>query len=300
MANKKKAQSSPISISSVGERDEAVGKTPSTDQKDSIEHLKDSIKLEKKSAQPLEIFRPTADFTRQLATEIVKNLSNFGELTSRRFRREKTEKKPQPATDVGENPILLDTSVLIDGRIVPIVNSGFFAGTIILPKWVLEEVQHIADSADPIRRAKGRRGLDVANKLKSQKINVLVRSKVVSDDDPTIKEVDHKLVFFAKRWKARLLTIDFNLAQLARTQSVKVMNINDLAQAIKVAILPGEEITIKITHEGKEREQGVGYLEDGTMIVVDGARDNVGLSVVAIVTKVHQTPAGQLFFARLR
>lgn len=231
---------------------------------------------------------PSTEFTRALAREIVKNLTNFGQLTTKPFRR---KAKSQTKATIGEHPMVLDTSALIDGRILPIVNSGFIVGTIIIPRVVLGEVQHIADSADPVRRAKGRRGLEVVGKLKA---------KVVHDDVPEEREVDHKLTTLAKRWGARLVTVDFNLAHYARAQRVKVLNINDLAQALKMAIVPGEELTIKITHEGRDREQGVGYLSDGTMIVVDRARGLVGQDVIVVITKIHQTPAGQLFFARLK
>lgn len=196
--------------------------------------------------------------------------------------------------------MVLDTSVLIDGRILPVINSGFIVGTLIIPHVVLGEVQHIADSSDSVRRAKGRRGLEVVGKLKSQKANPALNVKVVGDDAPEASEVDHKLAALARSWGAKLVTVDFNLAQYARAQGVKVLNINDLAQALKMAIVPGEELTIKITHEGRDREQGVGYLTDGTMIVVDRARTLVGQEVTVVITKIHQTPAGQLFFARLR
>ncbi len=249
---------------------------------------------------PLEAFtRPTAAFTQALAREIVKNLTNIGRLTAKSFRRQgKNGKRALPV--LGENPILVDTSVLIDGRILPIVNSGFLTGTLLVTQFVLGEVQHIADNADPLRRAKGRRGLEVVGKLKWQRVNPSLKIKIMSEDLPEVKEVDHKLVALAKQWKVRLLTVDFNLAQLARAQGIKVLNINDLAQALKMAVIPGEELTVKITHAGKEREQGVGYLIDGTMIVVDQARDKVGSEIVVVITKVHQTPAGQLFFARLK
>ncbi len=252
----------------------------------------------------LEVFtKPPAEFTRALADEIVRGLTTtFGRFTARPFTRHEEGVQP-PETDrktLGEHPILLDTSILIDGRILPIVNSGFLTGTLLIPQFVLGEVQHIADSSDSLRRAKGRRGLDVANKVKGQRVNGLVRTQIIPDDILEQKEVDHKLVALAKRLGSWLLTVDFNLAHLARAQGVKVLNINDLTQALKLAIIPGEELTIKITHEGKERAQGVGYLADGTMVVVDDAKDKVGMEVVAIVTKVHQTPAGQLFFARLK
>ncbi len=238
-----------------------------------------------------------AGFTQALAREIVKNLTSLGQMTTKPFRR---PPKPQNMATIGEYPMVLDTSVLIDGRILPIVNSGFLVGTLVIPQIVLGEVQHIADSSDPVRRAKGRRGLEVAGKLKSQKANPWVKVKIVSDDVPEKNEVDYKLTILAKQWNAKLVTVDFNLAQRARVEGVKVLNVSDLAQAIKMAIVPGEELIIKITHEGKEREQGVGYLTDGTMIIVDSARTLVGKEVTVTITKVHQTPAGQLFFGRLK
>ncbi|MFZ5845141.1 MAG: PIN/TRAM domain-containing protein, partial [Patescibacteria group bacterium] len=252
-----------------------------------------------KSAPFEALTKPTAAFTQALAREIVRNLVNIGRLTAKPFHREaRNGKKAVPV--LGENPILLDTSALIDGRILPIVNSGFLTGTLLIPQFVLAEIQHIADNSDSLRRAKGRRGLEVVAKLRGQKVNPGVKTKVVTEDLVDIKEVDHKLVNLAKRWKVRLLTVDFNLAQLSRAQGVKVLSITDLAQALKVAVIPGEQLMIKITHEGREREQGVGYLPDGTMIVVDNAREKVGGEVAVIITKVHQTPAGQLFFARLK
>ena len=249
---------------------------------------------------PLEaLTKPTTAFTQALAREIVRNLVNIGRLTAKPFHREaKNGKKTIPV--LGENPILLDTSALIDGRILPIVNSGFLTGTLLVPQFVLREVQHIADNSDSLRRAKGRRGLEVVAKLRGQKVNPGIKTKVIAEDIPDTPQVDHKLVGLAKRWKVSLLTVDFNLAQLARAQGVKVLSVTDLAQALKVAVLPGEELLVKVTHEGREKEQGVGYLPDGTMIVVDNAREKVGREVVVVITKVHQTPAGQLFFARLK
>ncbi len=247
------------------------------------------------------VAKPPAEFTRALAAEIVKNLTNIGRFTARPFiRRPKTNGKDDV---LGEYPILVDTSVLIDGRILPIANSGFITGTLIIPQFILGELQHIADSDDSLRRAKGRRGLDIVNKLKGQKVNKLLSVKVVSADPADVKEVDAKLVALAKRWsnqKVRLLTVDFNLAHVARIQGVKVLNINDIAQALKVSLMPGEEFTVRVTHEGKERAQGVGYLADGTMVVVDNARDRIGQDILVIVTKIHQTAAGQLFFARIK
>ncbi len=253
-----------------------------------------SSKKQKKT-EPEVLARPTPAFTQALAAEIVKNLTALGHMTARPFQQKKTE-----APRLGEHPMMVDASVLIDGRIVPIVNSGFVAGTLVIPEFILAEVQHIADSSDPMRRAKGRRGLDVVGKLKGQRANPQSKVVVVSEDVPGVVEADRKLVALAKKWNTRLLTIDFNLAQLARAQNVKVLNINELAQALQVALVPGEQLSIRIAHVGRDREQGVGYLPDGTMVVVDDAKNRVGQDVMVVVTKVHQTPAGQLFFARLK
>lgn len=274
-------------------------------QKTAPIHLDNSPELPlvtKGKSLPLDMLtKPTTAFTQALAREIAKNLTTIGQFTTR-FRRAPevgSDKIGKPA-NLGEYPVLLDTSVLIDGRILAIVNSGFFVGTIIVPQFVLNEIQHVADSSEAIRRAKGRRGLEVVSKLRGQKVNTLVKIKVITEAVADIKEVDHKLVALAHKWKIRLVTVDFNLAHLARVQGIKVLNINDLAQAMKMAVVPGEELGLKITHEGKEREQGVGYLPDGTMIVVDNARDRVGSEISVVITKIHQTPAGQLFFARLK
>jgi uncharacterized protein YacL len=259
----------------------------------------------KKPVTPVPVVaKPPAEFTRALAAEIVKNLTSIGRFTARPFIRHKDTKAVAVKEEtLGEYPILVDTSVLIDGRILAIANSGFISGTFIIPQFILGELQHIADSDDSLRRAKGRRGLDIVNKLKGQKVNKLLHVKIVSSDPIEVKEVDAKLVTLAKRWvnqRVRLLTVDFNLAHVARAQGVKILNVNDMAQALKVSLMPGEEFTVRITHEGKERAQGVGYLPDGTMVIVDNARDRVGQDILVIVTKVHQTAAGQLFFARIK
>lgn len=260
------------------------------------------------AATPRPTASPTNAFTKSLAREIVKNLVAIGQFTARPFNRERDLKEaPEKQPDLGDHPILVDTSVLIDGRILPIVNSGFLTGTLIIPQFVLGEVQHIADSSDSLRRAKGRRGLDMVGKLRWQRANPLIKVKIVSDDLPEVKEVDHKLIALARKWRnlptgktIRVLTVDFNLAHLARVQGVTALNIHDMAQALKLSIVPGEELTLNIAHEGKEHAQGVGYLTDGTMIVVDDAKDKVGMDVVAVITKIHQTAAGQLFFARMK
>lgn len=240
---------------------------------------------------------PTRAFTQALAAEIVKNLTALGQFTRRPFEHKAVDSTKET---IGEHPILVDSSALIDGRILQVVNSGFIAGTLVIPEFILREIQHIADDNDPMRRAKGRRGLDIINALKSQKANPWIIYKIVSDDPVDTKEADSKLVVLAKRWDGVLLTVDFNLAHIARAQGVRVLNLNDLAQAMKMALVAGEEFTIKITHEGREREQGVGYLADGTMVVVENAKDKLEQELTVIITKIHQTPAGQLFFARAK
>lgn len=239
-------------------------------------------------------------FTRDLAREIVKNLAAFGRFTAKPFQRPPSPPKAKQEKPTGEYPMLVDTSVFIDGRILPIVQSGFFSGTLIIFQSVLGELQHIADSSDSLRRAKGRRGLDAVNLLKRQKANPRVKVMIFDADLPDVKEVDGKLISLGKEWKVPIITVDFNLAQAARAQGIKVLNINDLSQALKVALIPGEEVIVKITHPGKERRQGVGYLTDGTMVVVEDAVERLGQDVTAIITKVHQTAAGQLFFGRVK
>ncbi len=283
---------------------------PEIEKKGSKENRKDKKqeqitalvkKPPEKSAEKTEGFvRPNpAEFAALVAREIVKNLTSLRVIRpfSKDVAIEGLSDIPVPE---GLNLMLVDTSVLIDGRILAVIQSGFMAGTLLVPQFVLGELQHIADSSDSLRRAKGRRGLDIVQKMTVQKNNTLVATKIIKDDIEQVKEVDHKLAALAKQWKTKLITVDYNLAQLARAQGVPVLNLHDLAQAIKLAILPGEELTIKITHEGKEREQGVGYLSDGTMVVVDQAKDKVGIEVVIIVSRIVNTPAGQLFFARLK
>lgn len=191
--------------------------------------------------------------------------------------------------------ILLDTSVIIDGRIVDIVATGFLAGSLLIPRFVLAELQHIADSGDKLRRQRGRRGLEVLSNLqKEPKIPVHI-----SDIDVEgAREVDDKLVILARQMHAPILTNDFNLNRVAELQGVTILNINDLANAVKAVFLPGEELTIRIIQEGREARQGVGYLDDGTMVVVQDGSDLVGQDVQTSVTKVLQTAAGRMIFAK--
>ncbi|GMW03533.1 MAG: hypothetical protein AMXMBFR84_46670 [Candidatus Hydrogenedentota bacterium] len=195
------------------------------------------------------------------------------------------------------NPKLVDTSVIIDGRIADICATGFIEGTLIVPRFVLKELQMVADSPDVLRRMRGRRGLDILKQL--QDPLSLVTVEVVDDDPMEIPDVDNKLVFLARKYNAKILTNDFNLNKVAQVDGVNVLNINDLANALKPAVLPDEQMQVRIVKEGKEATQGVGYLDDGTMVVVDGGKNHVGENVSVLVTSVLQTSAGRMIFTKL-
>lgn len=191
-------------------------------------------------------------------------------------------------------PILLDTSAIIDGRIKDISQTGFIYGRLVVPRFVLNELQRIADSADAMRRNRGRRGLEILNTLQKE---ATVPVEITDTDVESITEVDGKLVQLARDWHCSIITNDFNLNRVAELQGVKVLNINELANAIKPVLLPGEDISIKIMQEGRESGQGVGYLDDGTMIVVENGRHYMGQTIDVTVTRVLQTLAGRMIFA---
>jgi uncharacterized protein YacL len=193
-----------------------------------------------------------------------------------------------------ENKILVDTSAIIDGRIADITETGFVSGMLVVPRFVLEELQHIADSADSMRRNRGRRGLDILKRLQKDPSITVEISDADADNTP---EVDAKLVKLARQWHTPIITNDFNLNRVADLQGVKVLNINELAHAVKPILLPGEDMTIKIMQDGKELGQGVGYLDDGTMIVVEGGKSFMGTTIDVTVTRVLQTVAGRMIFA---
>jgi uncharacterized protein YacL len=197
----------------------------------------------------------------------------------------------------GDPRIVVDTSVLIDGRIAEIVESGFIYGTLVVPRFVLEELQHIADSSDALRRNRGRRGLEILARMQRDQRTPV---EIVEDEAPGVAEVDAKLVELAKRRSRVVLTNDFNLNRVAELQGVRVMNINSLANAVKPAVLPGEELRVKVIQEGKEAGQGVGFLDDGTMIVVEGGARLIDHEVDVGVTRVLQTVAGRMIFAQPR
>jgi uncharacterized protein YacL len=190
---------------------------------------------------------------------------------------------------------ILDTSVIIDGRIADIAETGFLDGTIVIPQFVLRELQLVADSADSLKRNRGRRGLDILQRL--QKVASL-QIQIVEDDFPTVREVDLKLIELAKVYEGKIITNDFNLNKVAQLQGVEVLNINELANSLKPIVLPGEAMKVFILKEGKEYNQGVAYLDDGTMVVVDNARKMIGKTIDISVTSVLQTTAGKMIFGK--
>lgn len=203
------------------------------------------------------------------------------------------EKKSNSIQNV-ENKIL-DTSVIIDGRVADICKTGFIEGTIVIPGFVLEELQHIADSSDVLKRNRGRRGLDILNRIQKE---LAVNVQIYEGDFEEIHEVDSKLVKLAKVLNGKVVTNDFNLNKVCELQGVAVLNINDLANAVKPVVLPGEELTVQVIKDGKEQHQGVAYLDDGTMIVVEGGREHIGSEIDVLVTSVLQTSAGRMIFAK--
>ena len=203
------------------------------------------------------------------------------------FRKRKSEAEPLK---------LLDTSVLIDGRIADICEAQFLEGVLGVPQFVLHELQMVADSSDPLKRQRGRRGLEVLQRIQKMP---QVEVRILEDNFPQAGDVDHKLVELARRTGAKIITNDFNLNKVATVQGFQVLNVNQLANALKPAVLPGEPMRVLILREGKEPNQGVAYLDDGTMVVVDGARRMLNKSVDVIVTSIHQTPAGKMIFGRL-
>ncbi|KGR79771.1 PIN/TRAM domain-containing protein [Ureibacillus manganicus] len=198
---------------------------------------------------------------------------------------------------IEQKPIfkLLDTSVIIDGRIADISSTGFIEGILVVPQFVLTELQHIADSSDTLKRTRGRRGLDILKKLQDERAT---KVDITEEDFEDVHEVDLKLVRLAKKMSAQILTNDFNLNKVCELHNVQVLNINDLANAVKPVVIPGEDMQVLVIKDGKEHNQGVAYLDDGTMIVVEGGRSYIGQSIKVTVTSVLQTSAGRMIFAK--
>lgn len=193
------------------------------------------------------------------------------------------------------NAKVLDTSVIIDGRIFDLCKTGFIEGTLVIPSFVLDELRHISDSSDSLKRNRGRRGLDILNKIQKE---LEIETEIWEGDFKEIAEVDSKLLKLAQKLNGKVITNDFNLNKVAEFQGVPVLNINDLANAIKPVVLPGEEMKIVVIKDGKESAQGIGYLDDGTMIVVEGGRKFIGEEIFITVTSVLQTSAGRMIFAK--
>jgi len=202
--------------------------------------------------------------------------------------------KEQPR---GESYKLLDTSVIIDGRIADITETGFLEGTLVIPQFILRELQHIADSSDPLKRNRGRRGLDILQKIQKKPD---IRVEISDMDFPEIREVDNKLVAMAKALNAKIVTNDFNLNKVAELRGVGVLNINELTNALRPVVLPGEDMRVYVLKEGKEYNQGIAYLDDGTMVVVDNGRRHIGQTIDVCVTSVLQTTAGRMIFSKLK
>lgn len=212
--------------------------------------------------------------------------------TSRSTKKKQTDEDVQKS---GSHLKLLDTSVIIDGRIADICQTGFLEGTIVIPQFVLEELQHIADSSDVLKRNRGRRGLDILNRIQKE---LSIKVEIYEGDFDDISEVDSKLVKLAKLTNGIVVTNDFNLNKVCELQKVSVLNINDLANAVKPVVLPGEEMIVQVIKDGKEQNQGVAYLDDGTMIVVEDGRNYIGKTINVLVTSVLQTSAGRMIFAK--
>jgi uncharacterized protein YacL len=198
----------------------------------------------------------------------------------------------------GARPVVVDTSAIIDGRISDLFQNKVFDAPMVVPRFVLNELQLIADSADKLKRTKGRRGLDILNKMQTnQAIDVEIDDTTFQELE-AVKGVDQKIILFSKRCNGRLATTDYNLSKVAQVRSVDVLNINDLANSLKAIALPGERLDIKVIKPGEEAEQGIGYLPDGTMIVIEGARDKIGKEITISVTSSLQTSAGKMIFGK--
>ncbi|ABW18023.1 PIN/TRAM domain-containing protein [Alkaliphilus oremlandii] len=226
----------------------------------------------------------------KVATKKIIELPNIQEILKRNLTKEKASKKENQGC-----PKVLDTSVIIDGRIADICRTGFVEGPLIIPGFVLEELRHIADSSDALKRNRGRRGLDILNMIQKE---LDIEVKMYEKDFPDIAEVDTKLLKLAQVLDGKVITNDYNLNKVAEFQGVAVLNINELANAVKPVVLPGEEMIVQVVKDGKESGQGLAYLDDGTMIVVESGKKYIGQTIDVLVTSVLQTAAGRMIFAK--
>ena len=235
-------------------------------------------------------------FAQRVANEVVSQ-ARFPTLKGMR---ELPSRIPRPGGKKKEevryvNPIAVDTSSLIDGRVADVVESGFLYGTLIVPRFILSELQHIADASNALRRGRGRRGLEALETIKKSK---QVKIVIYNNGDTKGKNIDEKLLNLAKTLKAKILTTDFNLNKVATVSGIKILNINELVNSLKTTLLPGEPLEVNIIQEGKEKTQGVGYLPDGTMIVVENGGSSIGKTVQTTVSRVLQTAAGRMIFVQ--
>lgn len=220
--------------------------------------------------------------------DITNTIGNIG--STRRINKEKGK-----GNNYKSCPKILDTSVIIDGRIADICKTGFIEGPLVIPEFVLEELQHIADSSDGLKRNRGRRGLDILNKIQKElDVDIIIHDKKFED----VQEVDSKLLKLTQLMKGKIITNDYNLNKVAEVQGIEVLNINELANAVKPVVLPGEEMIVQVVRDGKESGQGLAYLDDGTMIVVESGRKFIGETIDVLVTSVLQTSAGRMIFAK--
>ncbi len=226
----------------------------------------------------------------RIALKSKEDIFNLNKLSRLSPIKEKSSKKESKIP-----PKVLDTSVIIDGRIAEICQTGFIEGKLVIPRFVLDELRHIADSSDDLKRVRGRRGLDILNIIQKE-LNIEV--EISNKDFDDIAEVDAKLLKLAEVLGGKVVTNDYNLNKVAQVQGVEVLNINELANAIKPVAIPGEEMIVQVVKEGKESNQGIAYLDDGTMIVVDGGRKHMGETIRVLVTSVLQTPAGRMIFGK--
>jgi uncharacterized protein YacL len=208
-----------------------------------------------------------------------------------------TERRAPAPPAPRQSAVLVDTSAIVDGRIADVAATGFLDARLLVPRFVLRELQRLADGADPQKRSRGKRGFDVLQRLQAAPTAAV---EIIDDDAPETREVDQKLLDVARRRGVAVLTTDYNLNRLAEVSGIVVLNVNDLANALKPAVLPGDTLRVQLSREGKEPGQGVGFLEDGTMVVVDQGRKLVGQEVSVVVTSALQTSAGRMVFGRLR
>ena len=226
--------------------------------------------------------------------QITKTLGQIIQLVNTLVTETRQVRKNGRLAQGNDRPLILDTSVIIDGRILDLVETGFIVGKIVVPRFVLDELHLISDSSDSLKRNKGRRGLEILNDLKSSKEVVV---EVLDKDFPNESDVDSKIIKLAKKHNARLMTVDYNLNRVAQIQNVTVLNINELNNALRPVAIPGEVMNIHVLQSGKDEGQGVGYLEDGTMVVVEGGDKFIGKDKEVVVTRVFQTVAGKMIFS---